>query len=155
MPIYDTDDELSRTSSFSGSHDREGRFDSHEREYGHGQGDGKDKLWNGHSIGGTSEYTAATELDEPSDNSSQNKSPEEQEVAARETQYVLMSKIGVVVVLVIFTFIFGMATYQSTTQQQVNDFELRVSWEIGQLRLASSDFLKTILICCTPLPNSV
>lgn len=135
MPIYDTDDELSRTSSFSGSHDRMEQFEvNHRREYGHGQGDGKDKLWNGHSVGITSSsaYTDATEEEDDSDNTGGNdngKSKEEKqdELAARETQYVIMSKIGVVVVLIIFTFIFGMATYWSTSQQQINNFESRVS----------------------------
>ena len=138
MPIYDTDDELSRTSSFSGSHDRMEQFEEnrHRREYGHGQGDGKDKLWNGHSVGITSSstYTVATDEEDNSDNTGENgnnhgKSNEEKqdELAARETQYVLMSKIGVVVVLVIFTFIFGMATYWSTSQRQIDNFESRVS----------------------------
>ena len=121
MPIYDSDDDISMASSVS-FYDNRKRMDADGRSVAstvgmssHG-GDDPDEI---------KPYKPNAKKQKKKD--FLGRDVDENAVAQQEDNAVLMSKIGVVVVLVVFTFIFGIATYSFTRKQQEENFEKAVS----------------------------
>ena len=120
MPIYDSDDDISMASSVS-FYDNRKRMDADGRSVASTVG------MSSHGGDDPEEIRPMKANKKQKKKDFLGRDVDENAVAQQEDNAVLMSKIGVVVVLVVFTFIFGIATYSFTRKQQEENFEKAVS----------------------------
>ena len=120
MPIYDSDDEISLASSVS-------FYDNRKRIGDDGRSVASTVGMSSHGGDDPYEIRPAQPQKKQKKKDFLGRDIDENALAPQEDHAVLMSKIGVVVVLVVFTFIFGIATYSFTRKQQEENFEKAVS----------------------------